>query len=625
MTQSLGGAGSLGDAYAELHFRTDSANEDLKQALNKASKDADNIGKTTGTKYTKSFTETVAKEMEREGGDKLVGAIEKEIGKRKVKAKVSIEPDVDNNSLRRAATSFVTGLRNLIRKNFGSTSGGNDNNGFLGFLGAAGGLIGGGFKSAGSSIGNVGSEGPFSALIIPLIASLVAAVAALADVLAPLVNALFFLPAALGTVAAAIIPVVVAFSGFAQILGVALGPDAEAAKKALAGVGEGVGGVISEIQDALPWLKAFKDALQETLFKNLMGIITDLVHSPLFAVFEQGSLDVVTAFGQAIQSIARTLERPEISQFFWNLFKFAEAFWERFGPSIGYFLFSVGEVTNKLFPQFMKFINTMFDLLDQFSGWLDKISNNGQLEGFIHDLKIAVDALLELSRSGWDLIKAIVGAAGDENRGLEFVHAIVTMVDKLTEFFKSEIGKEGMKGLVVLAEVFLAILGSIVVTLVGIAALLEELWKWMAKLIDYAIQLTSWLARILGIGNSQSLGAAATKAASEALSNPALFKHGAEGGIITSPTTMYIGEAGPEALIPLTDQQRAQELANASGLTAMLKGTGGNAVNIGAGAVQINLYGSMSPQDAYAAGQAAGHGVMDVFAKRNTRLAIRSM
>jgi len=50
----------------------------------------------------------------------------------------------------------------------------------------------------------------------------------------------------------------------------------------------------------------------------------------------------------------------------------------------------------------------------------------------------------------------------------------------------------------------------------------------------------------------------------------------ASGGIVTRPTGALIGEAGPEVVIPLTRPQRAAELAERSGLSAML--------GIGAGA-----------------------------------------
>jgi hypothetical protein len=55
----------------------------------------------------------------------------------------------------------------------------------------------------------------------------------------------------------------------------------------------------------------------------------------------------------------------------------------------------------------------------------------------------------------------------------------------------------------------------------------------------------------------------------------------ADGAIIGGPTTALIGEAGPEAVIPLTRPARAMQLLNQSGLASLARnGAGGNAVNI---------------------------------------------
>ena len=48
----------------------------------------------------------------------------------------------------------------------------------------------------------------------------------------------------------------------------------------------------------------------------------------------------------------------------------------------------------------------------------------------------------------------------------------------------------------------------------------------------------------------------------------------ANGGIVTGPTVAHVGEAGPEAIIPLTRPGRARSVMNAAGL-------GGATVNVG--------------------------------------------
>lgn len=52
----------------------------------------------------------------------------------------------------------------------------------------------------------------------------------------------------------------------------------------------------------------------------------------------------------------------------------------------------------------------------------------------------------------------------------------------------------------------------------------------------------------------------------------------ARGAVVDSPTLALVGEAGPEAVIPLNNPKRAQELAQQSGLLSMLRGVGGKSV-----------------------------------------------
>lgn len=60
----------------------------------------------------------------------------------------------------------------------------------------------------------------------------------------------------------------------------------------------------------------------------------------------------------------------------------------------------------------------------------------------------------------------------------------------------------------------------------------------------------------------------------------------ANGGIVTSPTMGLVGEAGPEAVIPLNKPARAAQLLNQSGLSNMM----GPSVNVFIGNQQIDAY-----------------------------------
>lgn len=71
------------------------------------------------------------------------------------------------------------------------------------------------------------------------------------------------------------------------------------------------------------------------------------------------------------------------------------------------------------------------------------------------------------------------------------------------------------------------------------------------------------------------------------LPNGGGFQEFAEGGIVRSPTTAIIGEAGPEVVVPLTNPARAAQLMSQSGLAGMLGGSGGSSVQVFIGDEQL--------------------------------------
>lgn len=111
---------------------------------------------------------------------------------------------------------------------------------------------------------------------------------------------------------------------------------------------------------------------------------------------------------------------------------------------------------------------------------------------------------------------------------------------------------------------------------------LRQLFEEAMKLVNLPEANDSWLNKLLN--SAKNLAAALERAAYYSTqlgahlpsSGTRPFSEFAVGGIVTGPTPAIIGEAGPEVVIPLTKPARAAELAQQSGLAAML-GLGANA------------------------------------------------
>jgi hypothetical protein len=77
-------------------------------------------------------------------------------------------------------------------------------------------------------------------------------------------------------------------------------------------------------------------------------------------------------------------------------------------------------------------------------------------------------------------------------------------------------------------------------------------------------------------------------------------------------------------VIPLTRPKRARELAEASGLTALLGGGGG--VSFGRGAVMVTFAGVVPTEaEARRTGAAVGDGIAATLTRRDIRTTVRSI
>jgi hypothetical protein len=104
----------------------------------------------------------------------------------------------------------------------------------------------------------------------------------------------------------------------------------------------------------------------------------------------------------------------------------------------------------------------------------------------------------------------------------------------------------------------------------------------------------------------------------------------ANGAILHRPTLFVGGEAGDEVVIPLTRPRRARELAEQSGLMALLAGQagqgGGQPIVFDRGAISVVFEGTVpTRQEALDTGRAVGEGVWQTLARRDVATTVRTI
>lgn len=452
----------------------------------------------------------------------------------------------------------------------GSGGGGGKRGGLLGILG-----------SIGSSIGNVGSKGPLGPIIggalILGIPALIGLIGTLINELGGLINVVGYLPGAFAIAGASLVPLIVGFQGFGDALGAILSRDPEKIAEALKQLTPSARSFVLEIQKALPIFTALRKVAQEGIFSQLVGGPQgknqfSRTMEVLGPILRTGFGQVGKSWGQFFSNFLALIREPETQRFFTSLFSTAATIFDRLGP--GFLdtlrgLFAVAEAT---LPRLEQIGLKFGGMLTEFGDWLITQSDNGNLNNFLDTFHAALKDLLELSKSGYRLFEAILQGI-DIGGSQHLFDTIIEMIDSLTEFFKSETGKKGLEGMVTLAFGFLAILTGIIVAWSTIVALVQAVIdgiKEILYLLGVAEPNTNILNRVGGLGQGNG------------------FRGLAEGDIVTSPEMVQVGEAGAEAIIPLTDTTRARQIMAEAGLDRLA--SGGTEVYVFVGNEEFQAY-----------------------------------
>ncbi len=470
----------------------------------------------------------------------------------KIKDAFSKQSNQDRNFFQRlgasAATSFTEGLSEAAK---GAT-----------------GLI----SSIGSSIGNVGSKGPFAAilgtLIVTGIPALIGLILALANQLGALINVVGLLPGALAVAAAAIIPVTVAFQGFGTAISAILSRDPKQIAEALKNLTPAARSVALEFQKMLPFFDQLKKVAQEKFFAQIIGSLTK-VQKNLGPTLLAGFGNVADKAGAFLKQLLAVFASPQVASIFKDIFNAAAAIYQILGPAIITFIKGLLAVADAALPTILKLAGGFADALAAFGNFLLESVKNGSFQNFLDLFITALEKTIEFGKSTYNLIEALLGGADQQGFAKTIFETITETIDDLTEFFKSERGQQALKGMVVLAGAFLILIQG------ALAAFLQIL-----AVVGDVVDALKWILNKLGLleGGGRFKRLLPTSADTNALGH---HKDFAEGGIADRPTYGWTGENGPEAIIPLNDPDRAREVINQAGLNMLTSSTGDVVVYIG--------------------------------------------
>jgi hypothetical protein len=208
-------------------------------------------------------------------------------------------------------------------------------------------------------------------------------------------------------------------------------------------------------------------------------------------------------------------------------------------------------------PFFLALMNALGNFPTRFANWINESIADGSFQRFlekawqtIQDIWMLVGALIDLFA---------VMFQGTEEGGRTFLQLVTEAIRSLTEFFKSPDGQRALKAMIELAIIFgVMLIGAAMAAAFLLAQLqrVADLIKWILKNLNGVD-----IDKLRGVGTGRPTGV--------------VGRPFAEGGVISRPTFALMGEGyRPEAVIPLTNPQRAQEIADQTGLSSMISNGG---------------------------------------------------
>lgn len=555
-------ANVLGRAYIEVHADTRPFGKEMLAEAAAISKLAEAEAKKSGTRIGRNLGDGIERESRSIGpriASSFFGFFERHftrIGRRR-SLLGSLAPSLTTSAAKvgiSVGTEMGTSMASSVAK------------GFVGGMGAISDAVSGFVRSIGSSVGNVGSNGPFAlilgGLIIAGIPAIIGAVIALASALSGLLYIVLLLPGAIAGLVAAIAPIVVAFNGFGEAVSAVLSKDPKKIAAAFKDLAPAARTVARQVAPLVQMFKGLSKIAQQNFFARLIGTFPKLT-AALAPIFNRGFATAAAAAGQFAASLISLGTNPQVQKFFSASFTFASDLFKVLGPPMLNFITSLAALSTATFPTLLKLFGMFGGVLNKFAEWIQRSIKNGDFDRFMDKMLLALDNVDRLLKSGWNLIKALLGGPDQQQDAQQFFDQLIATLDGLTTFFRSPDGQKSITGLITLAKTFLFALLLVGLALFEIVAALQLVYEWMGKVI-------SLLPGFSHVGDTVSVRQLTRQTVGSA---PGILRapgH-ADGGIFGQEHLAMIAEGNrKEVILPLTDPARARDIANRAGLSSML-------------------------------------------------------
>jgi len=305
---------------------------------------------------------------------------------------------------------------------------------------ALAGIAGAGARLTGGAAGIGALAGAFSTLAAGAAAAVVP-VLQLGTALAPAVGILATLPAAAGTAAAAVAPLVIAFQGMGEALGAALTGDTEALAAAMEDLTPAAQGVVRAVSDLAPGLSRVRDMVQEGFFRPLVEPVERLGET-LLPVLGRGLTRVSMALGESTAGLVDFIGEARNMRGLDLLFASTARSVENASGVLPGLLTGLRELGIVGLPFIEQAAQAATDASEGFAQWATHAAESGRATEWIEDAIDTFRQLGTIAENVGGIIGSVFSAAGDGG----ILGTIEELTGALDDFFASAEGGAALQG-----------------------------------------------------------------------------------------------------------------------------------------------------------------------------------
>lgn len=546
----------LGSAHVTVEADTSGFGKGLagkiRAEMQAAEEEAKAAGKSAGDAYIDGLVDTIRRRL-----PVIRGQIQAMLRGLRIRTRVTVDVDVDVAGGRGTAGTIARRVSAQIQSEIGQGAF-SAMQGVRAAFGQLRGIVSGGL--AGFSV----------RLLLGALAAttLAGAVNAAGREALNLVGIVGLLPAGMLAAASVAGALQIAFIGVGDAVEAVFDKDPKKLQEALKGLSKEARDFVLDIKAVKPFLDQLKTNTQNKFFAQLEDApqrLRDALGGELFV----GLGRIASKAGMIVDSIVDRISNSNIAGFLDRMFGTVDRLMVRLQGPIGRLVDSLFGAADTSLPAFERAGNAVADFIDRFAKFIDENVEDGDFLKWLND---GLDTLGELG----DLVKEATGLLSvmfdDPNEeGDSFLVILADLMREFKEFLETPDGQLALEGIATAAKgAGLVLLGLLTVVTVIILAL--------GDLVAAVKRALEWLGILEdrqrgGLDGNQNTTPKLRTKVVQGLGTARQPRKKALGDIISLPETLTVGEAGPEVIIPLTNQRRAQQLMAATGLDGMVGGT----------------------------------------------------